>query len=274
MKLLRTCSLLLLLHVYFLLPAQTFRFGKIPREQWEITSCAFEPEAEALILHDDESIKIESETSYYHGYELVPELYLLSIHRNRRIKILKDMDEPYLYLKIPVSCYMENSKALKSFRAVIFTGSSTRKIKLSEVSFDGDYYYLELNKPVAGTIIDIEYKIETGDLDRIPDWHFSQSYPTLNSSVMLVAPDFFHIKTESAVMDSLSVEASQIADKQIVMNSEDGPSSRSYMFNRNTTIYRRENNPSQKDNSPEWSLHFRLEDISIFNVPFTFQFVR
>jgi len=197
--------------------AQSNRFGKINDEQWEIVECTFDSTAEALILFDVGKFEYEFHPCIPQNAsrtELKP--FSIVFCRHVRIKLLKDHEAPEAYVRIPLYLFPEGTRSLNTFHARLFTekGNASKKVKYkredlteSEVE-NGLVYLLKLENLPGGSILDIEFVMNSDYMFHIPDWSFSSKYPTLHSKISYSIPDFMDVTKQIENLDKLKVTTS------------------------------------------------------------------
>ena len=103
MKKLNLLSILFLVTTISL--AQTFRFGKIPDEQWNTEDCPFDSAADILILFDVGNVSIRANEEINNKdpeCNLKEEFFSMKFERHLRFKVLTDcsLDSNLIYIEL------------------------------------------------------------------------------------------------------------------------------------------------------------------------------
>lgn len=219
--------------------AQHQRFRKITKEEWSIDKCLFDSTAKGLILFDVGEIKYEfhpllTDEEIRTGHQT----FDISYTHHRRMKFLSPQDSPVTTITIPLYLYPEMEKSLNSFRAILFsekkrTGKKQKFKRRDLVKKEGKYgkyYALILEDIPSGSILDIEFFMNSDYLYHIPAWSFSNKYPILYSKVSYTIPQFMDVTASIGILDQLT-ESSATHTSETSMYFSNFETAQYYPFN-------------------------------------------
>ena len=162
-------------------------FGEFNKAEKEMTVCAFDPEAEAVIIFD------KAEANHNDGYNLITK-------RRIRMKILKEKGlrfgnvNLYFYSK-------DDFESLYDIHAVVFNqmpdGSeetkelATENIFTSQINDKWSEKKFALPGVRVGSIIEYEYTTLAKNYNGLRDWFFQTEMPTMLSSFdVVILPNY------------------------------------------------------------------------------------
>ena len=185
------CLLLLGLSAVAQKPELKTKFGKISKEETDMTAAPSDPAAPAVVLFDKGYV----DHRYVNSVGFIQEF-----ERHTRIKIFKKeayhlADVAFMYYKwqkigdLKATCYnMENGKMVEIDleKANVFDEKITRNRMLRKFTIPG---------VKEGSIIEFKYTITDEDVVGIPDWTFQKvSVPTIWSEFEATIPTFISYK--------------------------------------------------------------------------------
>lgn len=196
MKMNNLSCLLFFLFFTSILSAQKspIKFGKVSKEDLEMTTYEADPEAHAVILCDYGRTRFEYDTQGDRGFYLV-------FDRVVRVKIL---DEAGLdWADWSISLYQSGGTAekVKGLKGYTFNleGGTIQKEKLSskevfreEVSDYRRRVKFAMPNVQVGSVIDIKYSIESDFTFNLQEWQFQYSIPTVWSEYRAEIPEFYY----------------------------------------------------------------------------------
>ena len=154
------------------------RFGKVSREELEMTSYAPDTSAVAVYLYSEESTELVVQPSSFTNYRKV----------RRRIKVLKDEGKSYADFEIP---YIK----LTTFNLVDGKVKATRmssKYIFDEQITEG-LYSVKFTAPEVsvGSVVEVEYTFESEEFWIFPEIHLQKMIPVVNGLVTVTYPSIF-----------------------------------------------------------------------------------
>ena len=164
------------------------RFGKVSREELEMTSYAPDTSAVAVYLYSEESTELVVQPSSFTNYRKV----------RRRIKVLKDEGKSYADFEIPY-----NRKADKHVSGIKLTTFNLvdGKVKATRMSskyiFDEQIteglYSVKFTAPEVsvGSVVEVEYTFESEEFWIFPEIHLQKMIPVVNGLVTVTYPSIF-----------------------------------------------------------------------------------
>jgi hypothetical protein len=181
----------LLLVSFTFLSAGTFaqfmhKFGSISSEEINLKSCAFDPEASAVVLLDE-------------GYSDYTDDHGLMTYYHKRLKILKE--DGIKYGDVRLLYYHDNDfESIDNIEAVsIYTDENGRRTDIPVES--KSIYSKKINKyrtevtfalpnVKPGSILEYKYRVVAKHYGGLKDWYFQSDIPVLKSQYqMKVVPD-------------------------------------------------------------------------------------
>jgi hypothetical protein len=258
---------------------QVSNYGKINEADWNINHCGFDSTANTVVLFDGGNIKIEANNDAVQNdpdCKLRIEYFLLTYERHLRIKILGSGSDNSISHSfrlpapgnIPVRLmYFKSSSVYKGDGHITVEKFNTGNLRKS-TSADGiNEMTFELNGLKNGTIIDINYRIESAIHDTLPEWNLTNQYPTLYSEINITTPDFFRFGILSDILNKLNYK-SFVRDKHYTVSYpiQNGWSDVNYIFNENHETYSLRNIPAISETENNHSLKYNLKSIDFNSV--------
>lgn len=227
--------------------AQNEKFGKPSKEEWELNSVSFAPNAEAVVLYksvevtyklsgafsqfgsdgegslDDNRFAPSGKNKYVNPDE-ASMMYDVKV----RIKILKDSGAEYAAMDIVSFNDQENMDMRDDFydmKVVVFSnvGSKVKKRRvdgagIKDERIDAHYMMRHIRVPdvKAGDIVEYQYKLFSNRVTYIFDTQLQESIPVLYSKCKLDIPHFLQFNVNKPEIPN--VKAS-VALGQILMKS-------------------------------------------------------
>lgn len=227
--------------------AQNEKFGKPSKEEWELNSVSFAPNAEAVVLYksvevtyklsgafsqfgsdgegslDDNRFAPSGKNKYVNPDE-ASMMYDVKV----RIKILKDSGAEYAAMDIVSFNDQENMDMRDDFydmKVVVFSnvGSKVKKRRvegadIKDERIDAHYMIRHIRVPhvKAGDIVEYQYKLFSNRTTYIFDTQLQESIPVLYSKCKLDIPHFLQFNVNKPEIPN--VKAS-VALGQILMKS-------------------------------------------------------
>ncbi|WP_319503510.1 DUF3857 domain-containing protein [uncultured Draconibacterium sp.] len=195
MKLLLLLPLFLFVNLSANCKEEKIKFGKIDKEDLEMTVYDKDTTAVALILYEYGDSEIEYNQTY--GWRLV-----FSVHR--RIKILKKEGVKYADFQIGLSKDGTHEEEVKGLKAITFN-LENGKIQKDELG-KKDVYLDDVNKYYqqetfsmpnvkVGSVIEVKYSIDCKAFFRnMRPWMFQHSIPTEYSEYLVKVPEYFKFR--------------------------------------------------------------------------------
>lgn len=140
--------------------AEDWRWGEVPREELFATYFTECPEADAVVLLDHETARVDAQ-------------FHLKVHRHVRTKILTDKGLDRAVVQIPYSAGQE----IKGFHAhTIVPPGNIFKVEKQQMKdeADGTGRVLTIAFPSAqkGVVLEWEYEVRSDRIDRLAPWSF------------------------------------------------------------------------------------------------------
>jgi hypothetical protein len=177
-------------HSSVIAQTETHQFGKISGEEFGLTSCSYDKDADAVVLFDTGKAKFDLTDG---GFELIYE-------RTRRIKILKESGVNYANIEIPLYRHGSIEEKITDLEAGSWNMKDGKPVQTAlgksnhyEVR-ENEYW---MNHKIAmpdvkpGTIIEYHYIIRSNYLMNFRDWKFQCGIPTLFSSFEVKMVPFY-----------------------------------------------------------------------------------
>lgn len=188
----RTVSVMLIMCIAYSSYAQDKlpSFGKIDKSDLQMSSCDFDPGAEALWLMDIAEVQ----------YNLTPgQVYIQTDHRCR-IKILNDKGISNADIKLHYRS-KDNFESVTKIDGYVYNlddaGNITNTKLEDKQVFDKkvNEYYSQISFAMpnvkAGSVVEYRYRSYKRSLDDIDDWYFQKELPVRYSAYNLVIPEYF-----------------------------------------------------------------------------------
>ena len=169
-------------------------FGKVSREELQMTSYARDPQAEAVVLFDI------GETRFVDS----PNGYDIQFTRTRRVKIFSMAGAPYAEVKVML--YHDNSsrfESLGSLEAVSYnlvngrvetTLLDQKNIYVEKVNNNWDLKKFVVPGVRAGSVIEFRYSLNTPFHFNLPRWLFQDGIPVIYSKYVVRMIPFYEYK--------------------------------------------------------------------------------
>ncbi|MDR2125243.1 MAG: DUF3857 domain-containing protein [Prevotellaceae bacterium] len=254
--------IILLLTILFLQPvsAQNFsrKFGKITKDELEMTTYDKAPDAEAVILYEDVDI-------YYHFANVITLVYDYKI----KVKILKKEGTSRGDGAIILYNRGSSDEFLSGLEASSYNLSDG---KIVESKLKKDYIFKEklddkrtrvkfsIPEVKVGSIIEYKYKITSDYFFSIPNINVQHSIPVMYSKFNVAVPEYFKFSLNVKGYHRLNIQREQ-----------GNYNSGGYFFNTNIVSCEAEHIPALKDDSYIWCLDdFRTKvefELSAIEIP-------
>lgn len=196
------------------LPAQDapVKFGKIPKEDLQMTTYPPDTSATAVVLCDFGSLR----------FEFKDDNPLTSLVHHKRIKILRRAGFEYGDVVIP---YYTSLMKIKYLKARVFAPDGTE----TEVS-QKDIYDEKENENWSrirfafpnlseGCVVEYKYELETDYIFELPEWYFQREIPTRWSELQLVIPLWYRYVTLTNGRQPEIVETKEMKETFILPSS-------------------------------------------------------
>lgn len=199
----RYSILLLLLSISsFSLSGSNHKFGKITKEELEITSCPIDSNAHAYYIFDngdisfnykDKIVRSDDASDYNSGFQMI-------FKRHCQIKIIDNegLDYATFTIRLYQDAKEEKLTSLRAFTYNLVNG------ELQKQKFNLDDLYYEntsenwktakftLSNVHPGSVIEVEYYIISDFFFNLQPWRFQHMIPTLESNFIVSIPEYFH----------------------------------------------------------------------------------
>jgi len=271
-----TCYFLLIIAPGF---GQKIKFGKISSEQWKINKCSFDSTSNAIIIFDIGNISIKAKNGVKNkdpDCQLQSEFFDLTYKRHIRIKVLADNGLTSDLLTIYLRSSDNKKDRLTSFKGLLLMQINGKEVKrkykssdlLEEISEDGSSeFILDMVDIKAGSIIDINYTIETNNLTETPEWNFINDYPNLYSEINFSIPTFFLSSKKCDLIETLSYEAfHRSVDYGVSYTLNNGWKYNSYTYTERHEEYSLTNIGATKELKEMYKLKYIINSIRFLSV--------
>ncbi len=259
--------------------AQVSNYGKINEDEWKISHCSFDSTANAVVLFDVGNVIIEANRNANQNdpdCKLHIEYFLLTYERHLRIKILGSGSNNSISHSFSLTSPDKISVRLIYFKSIsIYKNDghvnekkfNTKNLRKSTTNGGINQMTFELKGLKNGTIIEINYKIESGIQNTLPVWYFSNQYPTLYSELNFTTPNFFKFEILSDILNRLDYK-SYSRDKQYSVSYaiQNGWRDINYRFNENHETYSLRNIPPISEIELKHLLQYNLKSIDFNSV--------
>lgn len=193
------------------LQAQTYKFGKVPKEQLEMTVYEKDSTASAVVLFSVGETNLD-----YRNNE-----FRLSIKRHVRIKILTDEGLE----KGDVSILFRNEGAyepqeVKNIKAESYTLQENGKVKKESVGRRDRYTerlsdrYSEVKFTIPGlkkgSVMEFSYELNSNNPLDFPDWYFQDDIPVIYSEYKAKIPEWFNYLTVTRGFEKFDVSQQKV----------------------------------------------------------------
>ncbi|MDR1983573.1 MAG: DUF3857 domain-containing protein [Prevotellaceae bacterium] len=239
----RITTFVLLLFLTQLVFAQNFsrKFGKVTKEELEMTTYDKAPDAEAVILYEDISIR----------YETLNSLSLVYDYKVK-VKILKKEGTSWGDGKIMLYNRGSANEFLSGHKA---TSYNLVDGKIVESDLKKDYIFREkiddirtqikfsIPEVKVGSVIEYKYTITSEYIYSIPDINLQHSIPVMYSKFNVTVPEYFKFNTNVKGYERLNIE-----------RTKGNYNSGRYSFVTDIVSCEAEDIPALKDDSNVWCL--------------------
>ena len=194
----------------------TMPFGKVSREDLELKSCDFEPDANAEVLFD------KGDVSFGGG---------LIYKRHVRIKIFNDRAKNQGSFKIEYIGIHEIQKITDiEAETINLNNGNIEVFKVDKKDFykqraDRTYYTIAFSLPNVqpGSVIDVRYTVLSLSLGAFPDWYFQSSIPTRYSEFKASVPGQVYYKRLEKVSQPYVINTDEVKALANIPSLKDEP---------------------------------------------------
>lgn len=192
-------TLILFVFVSHLLTAQNYKYGKVSIDELAEKTNFYEPNASAAVLYNERTTKYEYDD--LRGFYLIENYFM-------RVKLYNKEGFDYANIEIPLhSGGSIMGDKLLSLKATTYnlTDKEIEKVKLENQNI----YDLKVNKYLSlkkftmpkikeGSVIEIEYSIESPYFYNLNDFVFQKEIPVHKNNMKIFIPEYFvyNIKTK------------------------------------------------------------------------------
>lgn len=169
----------------------SYKFGKVTREELEMTVYPRDSTAKAIILNEDGQI----------FFNFNVDNFVVDLELMKKIKILKQEGVEYATIKIPYyyksTASREIINNLDAFAYNLEKGEIVKTKLDKKYIFDekvnDNYHQMKFAIPnvKAGTVIEYKYVRRSPFYSNIPDWQFQTKIPVRKSRLEVVIPEYF-----------------------------------------------------------------------------------
>ena len=229
-------------------------YGKVGKEELQMTTCDFDPEAEAVIL-----IKVGETTMSLSGDQP-----MLQTDYRVRIKILKDKGTEQANVQIPYFSY-DKTDMVSNISGDTYNVDASGNIVKSKLDHSG-IYYKDLNRYVSeavfslpdvkkGSVFEYKYSKISRAYTEIDPWYFQDVIPTAFCQFFLHIPEYFDFTSHQVLTLPMDVKDESTTDmiKTYTMKNIPGIRAEPYMSAARDYMQR---------------LEFQLDGIKIPNEPY------
>lgn len=166
------------------------QFGEVPKSDLQMTSYDPDPDAAAVILGEYGQLYFDTDLD---GFEIV-------FKHHRRVKILKSDGLDQANISIPLYKGRGGLSKMTSFKAVSLNAEGEKsKIGLKEMFLEDvteTWKNAKFTVPgvEVGTVIDIEYQIQSRDFYTLRRYQFQHEIPAVASEFQVEIPEYFDYK--------------------------------------------------------------------------------
>ena len=169
----------------------SYKFGKVTKEELEMTVYPRDSTAKAIILNENGQI--------YFNFNV--DNFAVDLELMKKIKILKQEGVEYATIKIPYYYKSTTSREiinnLDAFAYNLEKGEIVKTKLDKKYIFDekvnDNYHQMKFAIPnvKAGTVIEYKYVRRSPFYYNIPDWQFQTEIPVRKSRLEVVIPEYF-----------------------------------------------------------------------------------
>lgn len=227
-----------------------YKFGKISKQELEMTRYPNDTAASAVVLYHDGQTYYQT---FNNQFRIVTEI-------SKRIKILKPEGVDVanisfrlacsrsacdVYEKLEANAYnLENSKVVRSRldKKYIFEEKASDYLKLVKFA---------IPNAVAGTVIEYKYTVISPFYYNIPTWFFQSEIPVQHARYEVLIPEYFQYNIESKGYEHINVR--ETAENQTFsFRTERGASNTPLNCTSRKIVYQMSDIPALKDDNHVW----------------------
>lgn len=199
MKKLTLAVVALVLNSFFLSASKDpYKLGKVTKEELLLNSCPIDEEAEAYYIFDDGKAYINFD---HHDNGK----WIVMFKRKFKIKVLSKEGLSAANFTIPLRHYGNTAEQkILSVKGKTYN-LENGDIEVSKLRSD-NIHYVEVHKYLthvkcampqvaAGSIIEVEYTIQSDMISNFYPWHFQRTIPVLHSKYDVILPEFMDYNT-------------------------------------------------------------------------------
>jgi hypothetical protein len=204
---------------------ETKTYGKIDISDLELKECAFEKDANAMVLFD------KGEIYFNEQFDII-------MNRHKRVKIFneKGKDEANIRIEFYSAYRYEDlydidaqTINLRDGKPVI-TKIDKKQIFREAVDKNSTAIVFSFPDVQAGSVIEYSYKWRTPAYSNFPAWYFQSKIPSRYSELQTSIPDMLYYKTQYRIHQSLNKNKSSAASRSL----GSGQASHAYTVNTKT----------------------------------------
>lgn len=241
------------------------KFGKVDKEELLMTHYEKDSSADAVVLSDIGNLYFTYNNATAHrGFEY-------TFTRHLRIKIFNKNAYDYANHEIRLRHYKTSSEEIKQFKAYTFNIENKKinktKITKSDLLIENyneniDYAKFTMPDVQEGSIIDIEYTIQSDYLYYLRDWHFQYNIPVVYSELQVSTPEYYKYKHFFDGIQKLTVNEKGNTTQRFTIQweNQNRPGQVDWSMSNGTTTQRYSEDIQVNCNQ----LHFVAEDIEAF----------
>ncbi|MCU0367090.1 MAG: hypothetical protein MUC30_07735 [Bacteroidales bacterium] len=182
--------------------SQVSTFGNFSQEEWDMSSCAYEPAAGAFIIFDSGDVAVKPEPdnkSNDNTCALKIDYFEIQFTRRLRIKVIDSSAPDLVKITFILKADSELPDKLASYRAIVAVNENGKtkitKYNLKNLQRDNDdngntFVTCFFDDISNGSIIDIEYRIVSNNFGELPAWNFYNIIPSYYSEYNISVPEF------------------------------------------------------------------------------------
>lgn len=241
------CSLLFIITSISYSQGVQHNFGIITTDEINLKVCPFDSTATAVVLFDIGVSKFESDNNNFN----------IRFKKHKRIKILKDSNEDYTEVYIPLFNNQKGSKErVKKLKAFTYNFENDQIIKqeldkntIYEEKINDNWFQKKFIFPHVkpGSIIEFEYEIISPFKFNLVDWEFQSELPTLYSEYKVYMVPFYEYMSSAQRIKKFDIETSLAGKKN---NSDFGILYKDYIHTyalKNVEAFKNENYITSKN---------------------------
>ena len=193
---------LLLLHCFVFAQQKLPEFGKIDAADLRMSSCSFDPGADAMKIFDVEEVNFEPS-------DFQTKMF---VQRRVRIKIFNEKGYQYASIRIPYFSKKKFSK-FKELRGAVYNLDESGKITVQEIE-KNDFFKSKVMENLGminftfpnlrpGSVIEFTYTKVEKNILQIDPWVIRDEIPTAYTSRTVITPGFAELKRKVFGGDSI-----------------------------------------------------------------------